>query len=85
MKTLRTKMLVLILVPIIALLVILASVLYVQINSVVSQEVTNLTIEIEKIGTKTVDEWLKGLLKEVQLLADTNAVKTAFQTKDWTS
>ncbi len=31
------------------------------------------------------DEWLKGLLKEVQLLADTNAVKTAFQTKDWTS
>lgn len=85
MKTLRTKMLVLILVPIIALLVILASVLYVQINSVVSQEVTNLTIEIEEIGTKTVDEWLKGLLKEVQLLADTNAVKTAFQTKDWTS
>ncbi len=52
MKTLRTKMLVLILVPIIALLVILASVLYVQINSVVSQEVTNLTIEIEKNRNK---------------------------------
>jgi methyl-accepting chemotaxis protein len=69
MKTLRTKMLVLILVPIIALLVILASVLYVQINSVVSQKVTNLTIEIiEEIGTKTVDERLKGLLKMLEVL-----------------
>lgn len=85
MKTLRSKMLVLILVPIVALLVILASILYVQINSVVSEEITNLTTEIEKIGARTVDEWLKGLLKEVHLLADTNAVKTAFQTKDWTS
>ncbi|MCD6462358.1 MAG: methyl-accepting chemotaxis protein [Thermotogae bacterium] len=84
MKTIRGKMLTLILLPIVVLLVFTAILVDMKATSIATNTVIELTMEIADANAHVVDRWLEGLLKELRLLAGTDVVKQAITTGDWT-
>ena len=83
MKTIRLKMLVLILVPAVAISIVIALISYFQISSNVSSVVEDMSQEISLKGSDIVDRWLEGLVKEIKLFAERNAVVEALKTGKW--
>ncbi|MGB9821244.1 MAG: HAMP domain-containing protein, partial [Pseudothermotoga sp.] len=83
MKTLRGKMLMLILMPIIALIVAVAFIAYFQVSSAVTSNVEEMAFEVANKASDIVNEWINGLVKEVEWLAGTNAVNNALKSGNW--
>ncbi|MGB9790018.1 MAG: methyl-accepting chemotaxis protein [Thermotoga caldifontis] len=83
MKSLRAKMLLLILLPVVAGLIVAGLVSYLLSNSTVTDYVEESSSEIASKASGIVDEWLYGVIKEVEWLAGTNAVMNALKSGDW--
>ncbi|HEY8541072.1 MAG TPA: methyl-accepting chemotaxis protein, partial [Pseudothermotoga sp.] len=83
MKTLRGKMLMLILLPILALVTAVAFIAYFQISKTVTSNIEEMAFEVANKASDIVNEWINGLVKEVEWLAGTNAVNNALKSGSW--
>ncbi|MFN3284135.1 MAG: methyl-accepting chemotaxis protein, partial [Pseudothermotoga sp.] len=83
MRTLRSKMLILILLPIVAIVAGVAFITYFQVSKTVTSGVEQLAYEVARKASDIVDEWLDGLVREVEWLAGTNAVLNALKSGNW--
>lgn len=83
MKSLRSKMLLFMLLPIIAILAIIALVTQKMVSSSINSIVENMALEVSVKGSGIIDEWLKGVINDVEWLAGTNAAKDALKSGDW--
>ena len=83
MKTIRMKMVVWLLIPAVAISIVIALISYFQISSNVSSVVEDMSQEISLKGSDIVDRWLEGLVKEIKLFAERNAVVEALKTGKW--
>jgi methyl-accepting chemotaxis protein len=83
MRSLRGKMLVLILIPVVAVAAAIALLTYFQVKTSFSSTVEEMALEVATKASDIVDEWLNGIVKEVQSLAGTNAVVNALKTGNW--
>lgn len=78
-KSLRYKMLALLLVPVLVLSIIVAFVAYFQIKSTVEPIIFNLSQEVANQAAVSIDQWLKSLVKEAKAQAERNITRTM----DW--
>ncbi|MDK2871486.1 MAG: methyl-accepting chemotaxis protein [bacterium] len=85
MKSVRIKLLVLLLIPIIALSATIALLTRERVDSSIDEIVESLSLEISEKGAKIVDEWMKSVISDVSWLAGTNAAKDALKSGDWTN
>jgi len=76
-------MLMLILMPIIALIVAVAFIAYFQVSSTVTSNVEEMAFEVANEASDIVNEWINGLVKEVEWLAGTNEVNNALKSGNW--
>jgi len=83
MRSLRGKMLVLILIPVVAIVAVIALLTYLQVKTSFTSTVEEMALEVASKASDIVDEWLNGVVKEVETFADTNAVRNALKTGDW--
>lgn len=83
MKSVRIKLLVLLLIPIIALSAIIALLTRERVDSSIDEIVENLSLELAVKGAKIVDEWMKSVINDIGWLAETNAVKGALKSGSW--
>ena len=83
MKTLRSKMLLLILVPAIAIGVVVALVMYFQLRSSEIATTEQMLLEIVREGSENIGEWVYGVVREVKALAERNVVVEALKTGEW--
>jgi len=83
MKTIRGKMLTLILLPIVALLVFTAVLVNMKVTSTVTNLITDFSTELVREEHEVVDGWVEGLIGEMKELAKTNSVRQALTTGDW--
>jgi len=83
MRSLRGKMLVLILIPVVAVAAAIALLTYFQVKTSFSSTVEEMALEVSTKASNIVDEWLNGIVKEVQWLAGTDAVVNALKTGNW--
>ncbi|MGJ8453679.1 methyl-accepting chemotaxis protein, partial [Pseudothermotoga sp. U03pept] len=83
MKSLRGKMLVLILVPVVAIVAVVALLTFLQVKTSFSSNVEEMALEVSGKASDIIDEWLNGIVKEVEWLAGTNAVMNALKTGNW--
>jgi len=82
-KTLRGKMLVLILVPVVAVVAVVALLTFFQVKTTFSSSVEEMAAEVSNKASDIIDEWLNGIVKEAEWLAGTNAVMNALKTGSW--
>jgi methyl-accepting chemotaxis protein len=83
MRSLRGKMLVLILIPVVAVVAAIALLTYFQVKTSFTSNVEEMALEVATKASDIVDEWLNGIVKEVQWLAGTDAVMNALKTGNW--
>ena len=83
MKTLRSKMLTLILAPTVAVLVAVALVMYFQMRSSEDALVEQMSMEIVRKASDVISEWIDGLVKEMKVFAERNIVIEALKTGEW--
>lgn len=83
MKTIRGKMLALILLPVVVLIIVIAAVAYLQIKSSIVTSVEQSSFEIAKKSSLAVNEWINGLVKELRTFAERDVVVNALKTGDW--
>lgn len=83
MKTIRSKMLVLILLPVVVIFVGVTLIAYFQIKDNTSSTIEELTVEISHKASDIVDEWISGLVKEVKTFAERNSVIEALKSGEW--
>ncbi|MFN4190224.1 MAG: methyl-accepting chemotaxis protein, partial [Pseudothermotoga sp.] len=83
MRTLRSKMLILILLPIIAIVAGVAFITYFQVSKTVTSNVEQMAHEIAAKASDIVDEWLNGLVKEIKTFAERNVVINALKTGEY--
>lgn len=83
MKTIRSKMLVLILLPVVVIFVGVTLIAYFQIKDNTSSTIEELTAEIAHKASDIVYEWISGLVKEVKTFAERNSVIEALKSGEW--
>jgi len=82
-KTLRSKMIMLILVPIVAILVVVAFVMYFQIRSSEVGLTEQMALEIVRKGSNIIGMWINGLVEEMKVFAERNIVVESLKTGEW--
>ncbi|MCS7233563.1 MAG: methyl-accepting chemotaxis protein [Synergistetes bacterium] len=82
-KSLRLKMLILLLLPTIALSTIITFITEKRLSFSIASIVENMSLELSVKGANIIDEWLKSVVNDMDWLAGTNAVKDALKSGDW--
>ncbi|WP_346310175.1 methyl-accepting chemotaxis protein [Pseudothermotoga sp.] len=72
-----------ILVPVVAIVAAIALLTYLEVKTSFSSTVEEMALEVSVKASDIVDEWLNGIVKEVQWIAGTNAVINALKTGNW--
>ncbi|MEN3009222.1 methyl-accepting chemotaxis protein [Pseudothermotoga sp.] len=83
MRSLRTKMLLLILVPTVLGLAIAGFITYWRVRISMIDHEYDSGLELSSTAADIVDEWINGLIKETEWIAGTNAVMNAIKSGDW--
>ncbi|WP_041082516.1 methyl-accepting chemotaxis protein [Thermotoga profunda] len=83
MKTLRGKMLLTILVPVTALLAIVAVILYFQMSQSMEKIVENSAGKVVDKSAEVISEWIDSIAKEVKVFSERNVIINALKTGEW--
>ncbi|WP_126994203.1 methyl-accepting chemotaxis protein [Thermosipho globiformans] len=83
MKSIKGKLLTFVLLPVIALLIISTFLISFQTRKSVENLSIDTALEISKKASQIIEEWLNGILRDVQNFADTNSVIEALKTRKW--
>ncbi|MCS7175923.1 cache domain-containing protein, partial [Pseudothermotoga sp.] len=83
MRSLRIKMLLLILIPTVAGLTIAGFITYWRVRTSMVDHEYESGLELASTAADIVDEWIAGLIKETEWIAGTNAVMNAIKSGDW--
>ena len=83
MKTLRSKMILLILIPAAAIAVITAFMLYFQIKTEATATTEEMLLETVDGHAKFLGEWIHGIIREAKTFAEEEEVIEALKTREW--
>ncbi|MEN3009317.1 cache and HAMP domain-containing protein, partial [Pseudothermotoga sp.] len=83
MKSLRRKMLLTILAPILALLSTMIVIIYLNLDQSISRMVDDYAGRVVEQSANVMSEWINGIMKEVQLFSERVVVRNALKTGDW--
>ncbi|MEM2046529.1 MAG: hypothetical protein QXZ06_01480 [Candidatus Jordarchaeales archaeon] len=81
----KSKILIFVLVPLIALMVISAFLLETRVKNALVSLSEKMALELTISKSKEVNNWFQGLVKEVKVIASWNMVKDALKTGEWKS
>ncbi|HCF38706.1 MAG TPA: methyl-accepting chemotaxis protein [Thermosipho africanus] len=83
MKSIKGKLLIFVLMPVIALLIISTFLISFQTRKSVEDLSIETALEISQKASQIIEEWLNGILRDVQNFADTSSVIEALKTRNW--
>ncbi len=83
MKTLRGKMLVLILLPVAVIASLIALITYTQLKTTITKMTEDTAFKLTDSTSDTIDEWINGIVSEVKTFAERNVVINALKTGEW--
>jgi len=83
MKSLKGKMVLLVLVPLIAVLAATAVLIYHRVRSSTVSLVEDMTFKVARKSSETIGEWVTSVIKEIRMLADEREVVEALKNRDW--